>query len=106
MLDAISQMRRARIGRPRKWQRMAGKISSGVPLSPDDLEYYARLTRIYKEPERTEAGHVRGNYHTALSDMDASPGCVQCGMPSRYYCHMNDQYLCEIHVVGHDPNER
>ncbi len=32
-------------------------------------------------------------------------GCKECGEDSLYYCNMNDQYFCNIHVVGHDKNE-
>ena len=40
-----------------------------------------------------------------LSKEDEKPPCKECGEDSLYYCNMNDQYFCNIHVVGHDKNE-
>lgn len=102
MLDVICKMDRAHIGNPKKWNKMSKKISNDVPLSLAESEYYTRLTRIYRRPAIQTAHKT---YHVPLSDEDTRPRCVQCSAPSAYYCHMNDQYLCQQHVVGHDPNE-
>ena len=44
-------------------------------------------------------------YHRKLSIEEPKPKCAMCESDSRYYCNMNDQYFCEIHVIGHDDNE-
>lgn len=102
MLNAIKQMSDSHVGDQRKWDKITKKIFSDVPLSHAETEYYARLTRIYN---RTGPRAVRRHYHTRLSDLDTKPRCTACGKQSQYYCYLNDQYFCEIHVVGHDPNE-
>jgi len=40
-----------------------------------------------------------------LSKQDEKPPCKVCGENALYYCNMNDQYFCTIHLVGHDENE-
>ncbi len=102
MLGAIRQLSGARIGRPKKWDKIARKVRADEPLSAAEAEYYARLTRIYSRPATAAP---RKSYHTALSGADQRPRCAACSCPSDFYCHMNDQYLCSVHVVGHDPNE-
>lgn len=104
MLDVIAQMERACIGRPAKWKKMARKVRTGLPLTPAESEYYSRLTRTYKDPETARVGSNR-RYHFRLSEGDDRPRCSMCEADSEYYCHMNDQYFCQIHVVGHDYNE-
>ena len=103
MLDVIEHMNRSRIGAPRKWAKITKKLSSNMPLSATDVEYYTRLTRIYNRTGIIT--HKRKHYHTALSDLDEKPRCTVCGEPSQFYCHINDQYFCQAHIVGHDPNE-
>ena len=103
MLDVIGRMRRARIGSPKEWDRVAGKVESDLPLSPSESEYYARMTRIYRDPGAAGAG--RRSYHYRLSKLDDKPKCALCGEESEYYCNMNDQYFCQAHLAGHDPNE-
>ncbi len=102
MLNVIAHMNRSQIGEPRKWDKITKKLSSDMPLSVSDIEYYTRLTRIYNQ---TSTISKRKNYHTMLSDLDEKPRCTVCGEPSQFYCHINDQYFCQIHIVGHDPNE-
>ena len=103
MLDAINTMRGAHIGHEKKWRKISKKVSTDVPLNPAESEYYTRLTRIYgNKPEQTHAGR---HYHTELSEQDHRPHCSECAEQSWYYCHMNDQYFCRLHVMGHDPNE-
>lgn len=102
-LDAVKLMDAAGIGHRTKWDKIARKVHSGTPLSPAETEYYTRLTRIYRNPA---AGSRTGrNYHVELSELDPKPACAECGGRSRHYCHINDAYLCDVHVVGHDPNE-
>ena len=103
ILDVIGQMERARIGSPNKWKRVARKVRSDLPLTTAESEYYARLTRIYKDTRVT--GTHTGRYHIRLSENDDRPRCATCQADSEYYCNMNDQYFCQIHVVGHDGNE-
>ena len=50
MLGAIRQLDGARIGRPKKWDKIARKVRADEPLSAAEAEYYARLTRIYRRP--------------------------------------------------------
>ena len=40
-----------------------------------------------------------------LSEKDGRPPCKTCKEKSEFYCNMNDEYFCTIHVVGHDENE-
>lgn len=102
ILNAIKQMNHSHIGDPRKWNKITKKVNSDMPLSMVETEYYTRLTRIYNQ---TNTKNRLKNYHTALSDKDTKPRCAECGTLSQFYCHMNDQYFCQIHVIGHDPNE-
>jgi len=105
MLDVIEKMSGANIGDRKMWGKMTRKIKSDTPLNPAELEYYTRLTRIYSNPAYT-AQTVRGrNYHTRLSEHDDKPRCAECENDSEYYCNMNDQYFCQLHVAGHDSNE-
>jgi len=78
------------------------KIKNGQPLNPTELEYYTNLTRIYKDSTVASRSKI---YHTKLSKQDEKPPCKVCGENALYYCNMNDQYFCTIHVVGHDENE-
>lgn len=84
---------------------MAGnyqKINSEQPLNFGEIEYYTNLTRIYKDSNISKKSKI---YHTKLSEQDEKPPCSLCGGNSLYYCNMNDQYFCLIHIVGHDKNE-
>ncbi|MCH9657799.1 hypothetical protein K0U27_03725 [archaeon] len=101
-LEVIERMKLAKIGKYKKWESMIKKIKKAQRLNPDELEYYSNLTRIYKNSNTTPRSKV---YHTRLSDLDTKPPCAECGSDSEYYCNMNDQYFCTIHVVGHDKNE-
>ncbi len=101
-LEVIERMKRAKIGDYKKWGRIIKKIKNDQPLSPGELEYYTNLTRIYKNSSITSRSKV---YHSKLSEHDEKPPCKVCGENSLYYCNMNDQYFCTIHVVGHDENE-
>ena len=78
------------------------KIKNDQVLNPEELKYYSNLTRIYKNSSITTRSKI---YHTKLSPEDEKPPCKECGEYSLYYCNMNDQYFCNIHVVGHDKNE-
>ena len=101
-VDIIERMKLAKIGEYKKWNAMIKKIKNNEQLDPLDLEYFSNLTRIYKDSNIT----IRSkSYHTKLSTHDEKPECKICGNDSTYYCNMNDQYFCTIHVVGHDENE-
>ena len=95
-------MNLAKIGNYKKWESIIKKIKNDQSLNPGELEYYSNLTRIYKNSNITSRSKL---YHTKLSELDEKPPCKECGEYSEYYCNMNDQYFCIIHVVGHDENE-
>ncbi len=101
-LEVIERMKLAKIGKYEKWKVIIKKIKNDQPLSTRELEYYANLTRIYKDSAITSRSKI---YHTKLSREDEKPPCKMCGDNSTYYCNMNDLYFCSIHVVGHDENE-
>ncbi len=101
-LEVIERMKLAKIGEYDKWKAIIKKIKNEQPLTPEDLEYYTNLTRIYKDSIITSRSKI---YHTKLSKQDEKPPCKICSKDSQYYCNMNDQYFCSIHVVGHDENE-
>lgn len=101
-LDIIERMKLANIGEYKKWNVMIKKIKIKEKLNTSDLEYFSNMTRIYKDSNISVRSKV---YHTKLSKHDEKPACKICGNNSEYYCNMNDQYFCMIHVVGHDENE-
>ena len=101
-LEIIERMKIAKIGEYDKWESIIKKIQNEETLNPAELEYYSQLTRIYKNSTVTSRSKI---YHTKLSEQDEKPSCKECGKDSLYYCNMNDQYYCTIHVVGHDENE-
>ena len=97
-LEVIERMKFAKIGKYKKWEAIIKKIKNEQPLNSGELEYYTNLTRI-------QASSKSKMYHTKLSKEDEKPPCKICSENSLYYCNMNDQYFCTIHVVGHDENE-
>ena len=101
-LEIIERMKLAKIGKYSKWEKIIKKLKKEQPLNPGEVEYYTNLTRIYKNSSITSRSKT---YHTKLSELDKKPPCNACGEDSLYYCNMNDQYFCTIHVVGHDENE-
>ena len=101
-LEIIEKMKLAKIGKHKKWDKIIKKIKKEQPLNPGELLYYTNLTRIYKDSTITRSRV----YHAKLSEYDIKPPCDVCGESSLYYCNMNDQYFCTIHLVGHDENER
>lgn len=101
-LEVIERMKLAKIGEYKKWEVIIKKIKNDVPLNQGELDYYSNLTRIYKDSTITSRSKV---YHTKLSEQDEKPPCKECGEDSSFYCNMNDQYFCTVHVVGHDENE-
>lgn len=101
MNEVINKLREANIGEPRIWESINKKIKTKAPLDLDDIAYYSRLTRIYKDLAITRTRI----YHTKLSEQDEKPSCHVCKNCAEYYCNMNDQYFCVTHVVGHDKNE-
>ena len=102
ILEIIERMKLAKIGKYDKWQVIIKKIKNEQPLNSGEIDYYTNLTRIYKDSTITYRSKI---YHTKLSEQDEKPPCKECGENSLYYCNMNDQYFCTIHVVGHDENE-
>ncbi|MBP0133726.1 MAG: hypothetical protein ITD40_02010 [Nitrosarchaeum sp.] len=101
-LDIIEKMKLAKIGNYKKWNIIIKKIKIKEKLNPSDYDYFCNMTRIYKNSNITSRSKV---YHTKLSSDDEKPTCKMCSEKSTYYCNMNDQYFCIIHVVGHDENE-
>jgi len=101
-LEIIERMKLAKIGEYKKWNAIIKKIKNQKDLNLADLEYFSNISRIYKDSNVSSRSKV---YHTKLSEHDEKPACRICGNNSAYYCNMNDQYFCTIHVVGHDENE-
>jgi len=101
-LEIIERMKLAQVGEYKKWEKMIKKIKGEQTLSPMDLEYFSKFTRIYKNS--TIANRSK-NYHARLSEHDERPPCRTCREKSEFYCNMNDEYFCTVHVVGHDENE-
>jgi hypothetical protein len=101
-LDIIERMKLAQIGEYRKWEKIIKKINENQDLSPIEAEYFSKFTRIYKNSNTTNRSK---NYHTRLSEHDEKPPCKTCREESGFYCNMNDEYFCTIHIVGHDENE-
>ena len=101
-LEIIERMKLAKIGEYKKWNLIIKKIKNRKELNSADLEYFSNISRIYKWSSVSSRSKV---YHTKLSEHDEKPKCKICGYDSEYYCNMNDQYFCTIHVVGHDENE-
>jgi len=101
-LEIIERMKLAKIGDYKKWNIIIKKIKNKKELNPQDLEYFSNISRIYKDSNVVIRSKL---YHTKLSEHDEKPACRICGNNSAYYCNMNDQYFCTIHVVGHDENE-
>ncbi|MDH3490028.1 MAG: hypothetical protein OEL56_06230 [Nitrosopumilus sp.] len=101
-LEVIEGMKIAKIGNYKKWKQIIKKIKNEQPLNSGESEYYTNLTRIYKDSSITSRSKI---YHTKLSKQDKKPPCNACGRDSLYYCNMNDQYFCTVHIVGHDENE-
>ncbi len=101
-IEIIEKMKLAKIGKYKKWEGMIKKIKKEQTLNPEELEYYSNLTRIYKNSSVTPRSKA---YHAKLSELDEKPPCKECGKDSLYYCNMNDEYFCTIHIVGHDKNE-
>ncbi|MDX1596353.1 MAG: hypothetical protein R3327_05375 [Nitrosopumilaceae archaeon] len=99
-LEIIEKLKTTRIGEYKKWQKIAKKIKEDVELNPDEYYYIATLSRTYGQIK------VKSRiYHTRLSDIDEKQMCKSCGNEAQFYCNMNDEYFCSIHVVGHDENE-
>jgi len=101
-IEIIERLKIAKIGQYKKWESIIKKIKKDQPLNLAESTYYSNLTRIYKNSNITSRSKL---YHTKLSELDEKPPCSICGENSLYYCNMNDQYFCTIHVVGHDENE-
>lgn len=101
-LEIIERIQLAKIGNYDKWKGIIKKIKNQQPLNLGEMEYFTNFTRIYKNSAINNRSKI---YHTKLSEQDEKPPCKECGGKSLYYCNMNDQYFCTIHVVGHDENE-
>lgn len=101
-LEIIERMKLAQIGEYKKWEKIIKKIKDEEDLTTIETEYYSKFTRIYKNSATSTRSK---NYHTRLSEHDERPPCKTCREKSEFYCNMNDEYFCMIHVVGHDENE-
>ena len=101
-LDMVERMKLAKIGEYQKWEKIIKKLKNQEDLLPAESEYFSNFSRIYKKLAPTTRSK---NYHTKLSKHDEKPPCKTCGDNSEFYCNMNDEYFCIIHVVGHDENE-
>ena len=101
-LEVIEKMKLARIGNYKKWNTIIKKINNDEALNSIQSEYFSTMTRIYKNSNITPKSKI---YHTKLSKLDEKPPCKMCGDDSLFYCNMNDQYFCTVHIVGHDENE-
>jgi len=101
-LEIIERMELAQIGEYKKWEKIIKKLKSNEFLSPSELGYFTNFTRIYKNLGIINRSKI---YHTRLSEYDTKPKCNTCGNESQFYCNMNDQYFCIVHIVGHDENE-
>jgi len=100
-LEIIQRLKFAKIGEYKKWDKIVKKINDGTSLSDIDYQYISTFSRTYKGQKTTRSKI----YHTKLSDNDERNPCKICGNDSTFYCNMNDEYFCTIHVVGHDENE-
>jgi hypothetical protein len=101
-LEIIQRLQFAKIGEYAKWEYMISKIKNGKTLDENELKYCATFARTYKNG--IVAKHTK-IFHVRLSDADVKPPCKICGTGATYYCNMNDEYFCPIHIVGHDENE-
>ena len=102
VLDIIERLCLSKIGEYEKWNKIIKKIKKDQPLDFEEIEYFRRITRIYPEAKIKTRSKI---LHTKLSPQDEKPSCETCGSDSEYYCNINDQYFCAVHIVGHDPNE-
>lgn len=101
-IEIIERMKLAQIGEYREWEKIIKKIKNDQYLSPSELGYFTNFTRIYKNLDTSNRSKI---YHTRLSSQDIKPKCQLCGNKSDFYCNINDQYFCILHIVGHDENE-
>ncbi|MDH3277885.1 MAG: hypothetical protein OEM21_07265 [Nitrosopumilus sp.] len=101
-LEIIERLKFAQIGEYKKWKKIIKKIKENQDLSSLELEYFSKFTRIYKNSTITHRSKI---YHARLSEHDERPPCRTCKEKSEFYCNINDEYFCTIHVVGHDENE-
>ena len=100
-LEIIENLKISRVGEYKKWQKLARKINDNSELNPEEYNYIATMSRMYGQ-SKAKRSKI---YHTKLSDIDEKQPCKACGKESNFYCNMNDEYFCSIHVVGHDENE-
>lgn len=100
-LEIIQRLKFAKIGDYKKWDKIVNKINDGINLTDKDYQYISTLSRTYQDQKATRSKI----YHTKLSDLDQRHPCKICGNDSMFYCNMNDEYFCPVHVVGHDENE-
>ena len=56
-------------------KKIIKKIKNEESLNPGEIEYYTRLTRIYKDSRITNRTRI---YHTKLSEHDEKPSCKIC----------------------------
>ena len=97
------QIELAKTGRYRKWKAAVKKANNKKSTKDGETRYSHPYTA--KTHQRSVTAHSNKTYHIRLSEYDEKHPCNLCGEDSTYYCNMNDQYFCTIHLVGHDKNE-
>ncbi len=100
--DTTEQIELAKTGRYRKWKAVVKKAKSRDSTSNKDVMHHPDAASHGKN---NVTAHKNKAYHVKLSEHDEKYPCDLCGEDSSYYCNMNDQYFCTVHLVGHDKNE-
>ena len=100
--DVVKQIELAKTGRYKKWKAVVKKAKRKQELNNKEVKYYSNAAKTDKN---TTTIHKSKIYHIKLSEYDEKHPCNLCGENSSYYCNMNDQYFCTVHLVGHDENE-
>jgi len=101
-VDIINNIKYSGIGDSKIWESLIRKINAGEDISKNDKDYFVKFSSIYKEGKISSRTKI---YHIKLGDDDSKPVCKMCDDISQYYCNMNDQYYCPVHILGHDDNE-
>ena len=101
--DAAKQIELAKTGRYKKWKAAVKKAKSRQSAKDKETKYHN--PDAANTDRRSVTAHKNKTYHIKLSEHDEKHPCTLCGEDSSYYCNMNDQYFCTIHLVGHDKNE-
>lgn len=100
--DTDNQIELAKTGKYKKWKSVVKKSKNKQKLDSKELKNNSGMTKTH---EKDVTVHKSKIYHVKLSEYDEKHPCNVCGEDSLYYCNMNDQYFCTVHLVGHDSNE-